>query len=368
MKKHNFIYIFLCTLIFTSCDKCKKIKAEIDEKKVEKQFNYTIILDLSDRIIGKDQINRDTLLIAKIIENFEEDFENGRLQIAIAPQKDAVITEEDRKNFETSMFIDESESIEDYTTKKSKLLETLKEVYSKAKFSDNPNDYKGADIFQTFDDLRFDERNKNEINHIFVLTDGYQFVSGSQAGLKDWKALNKDLRNTKIMILETAPETAGGSDEFKRIQKAWYHWLNQAHCENIFIEKNLRRNDIENEIQKFIEGKIKSNPNEFEDVNINDSPGQVYRKPIETKSISNVPGKSVPCNPQVVSDYYKEDIQRLINMKESIITRLVLLKKENKQINLSNFQSRLKQGEFRNRNVYHVGVNPNCEIISIEIE
>lgn len=382
MKKHQFISILLCSLILTSCDKCKEIKGEINEKKVEKQFNYTIILDLSDRIIAEDQINRDTLLIAKIIESFENDLENGKLQIAIATQKEAIITEPDRKIFEASMFIDESKSIEECANKKSKLFETLKEVYLKAKFSDKKEDYKGADIFQAFDDLRLKEEANEKIsttNFIFVITDGYQYVSGTQAGLKDWKAINKDLSNTKIMILETAPEAVGGPDEFKRIQKAWYNWLNQAKCENIFIEKNLRRNDVESEIQKFIESNLKSNPNEFDDVNISDSPGQVYSEPIPKPiPIDLGEKKTENCDHETTSTSYKIEVQGLLKVfskavfekiRNNAIRDVIKLQKEDKEISYAEFRKKILQGSLKNRKIYHVGVNPvNCRIEYIEVE
>lgn len=364
MKKTQVIIFLLLSLIILSCDNCKKIKDDIKGKKIEIHLNSTIILDLSDRIIDEDQINRDTLLIAEIIKNFEEDFENGKIQIAIAPQKGGIISEIDRKNYEAKMSIEESDN--EYDEKKIKLFETLKEVYSKANFSLNRNDYKGADIRQAFEDLRF-ETDTSNINNIFVLTDGYQYVSGSQAGLKGWLKLDKDLTNTKIMVLETNPVTVVGADEFKKIQKAWYYWLKQAKCESIFIEKNINIENVKETIKKFIVGE-KSKPTEFDAVNINDSPGQVYSLPI-------LPNK--PLNIQSLSEKYKTDVQSLLkqysntvfeNIRQNSSTNKILLRKENQEIDFNVFKQKLKNGDFKSRNVYHVGVSIGYKIISIEIE
>ena len=64
----NLIYIlsllFSTTILFTSCGK--------DEtKREQKPTNYTVIIDLSDRILASEQLDKDFYLIEKYFESFK---------------------------------------------------------------------------------------------------------------------------------------------------------------------------------------------------------------------------------------------------------------------------------------------------------
>ena len=89
------------------------------------------------------------------------------------------------------------------------------------------------------------------------------------------------------------------------------------------------------------------------------------------------PTKPLPCDEQALSESYNAEIQQLMqsyspsifsNIRNNAIANFVLLKKENKKINLSEFQTKLIRGELKGRKVYHVCVGINCKISCIEIE
>jgi hypothetical protein len=267
MSKDFKLIIIAFTLLLYGCPSDTTVDTSLAKpKSSSKSHNYIVLLDLSDRIIKKnDQIERDKLIINHIYDSFEKSVRSNlfvkskdQIKIVIAPQKGSKL---DVSKFESDLYIKmQTIPLKDRKglekERKSKFISSVDNLYKEAKFSDNLNDYKGADIWKYFDeDLEKSiVDDSNFINHIFIITDGYMFISGKQAELaKDWLSVNKKFKNIDAALLEATPKE-NIDYEWERIEKSWSKWLSNMGIESVLMEKYGNINQTKDNIDAFLKG------------------------------------------------------------------------------------------------------------------
>ncbi len=179
MKKIIYI-ISLLTINALFTMSCANGKEKIEEKR--KPMNYTVVLDLSDRILLPNQLEKDFYLIENYFNSFEKTARlnlvltsKDRFSIKIIPQKYSPLNVE---QFEDLLHIyldetnikDKNNSLESMKRNLPIILQNLKKEALYGKVS---KQYFGVDIWAYLHDNGLGLSKKDYININLVLTDGY---------------------------------------------------------------------------------------------------------------------------------------------------------------------------------------------------
>lgn len=226
--------------------------------------NYVILLDLSDRITVKGQIEQDKAVIKAIYDKFYTEVKkdmfinsNASFKIVIAPQS---FVPYDKNQFEAELIIDlanvsilqKRKAVEVFS---SKFQTTVNNLYTKAYISNNKNQYAGCDLWKYFNDYLSSDIKSNQANKVYVLTDGYfdfennpnikhvgnQSTSThflSQLNCSNWKEvfvvkkmgiipILKNWANTEVNVVGISPKS-GSLDEVEKLSYIWTLWLQQS--------------------------------------------------------------------------------------------------------------------------------------------
>jgi hypothetical protein len=314
MKKTSVILFGILFYLVSCSPPPKKPKKEIQHEK------YIILLDLSDRLIkSENQIKRDKEIINYIFSLY---YEKVRKSLFIKSKDvfQVVIADQEGMNysieFEDILFLDMGQKEHSRKQKKvidefsNKLNNSLNLLYSKAYFSNEPNDYKGADIWKYFnDDLTSDLiKSENVKNHIIILTDGYMFVKDIQDEMDnsfpaiDFKSLNNDY-NLDVCVLEISPKENMIS-EVKRLKVVWGNWFLGMGISQLEFLKSNNLSQTKQKLEKFIK----------RDVNCLD-----YNIEVSSENKSNNRGKKVSSESFVKNKIqYKEVIIPIEEENEEI--------------------------------------------------
>lgn len=187
----NLIYIlgllFSATLLFTSC-------GNDETKKEQKPSNYTVIIDLSDRILASEQLDKDFYLIEKYFATFEKNARRNLVltskdcfSIKIIPQKNSPLNInhfEDllQLNLDKTDVKDKNKSLLALSQSLPKVLAILKK---EALFDTKPNAYFGVDIWAYLNDNGMELSKSGYSNTVLVLTDGYFDFESQTHVIKD---------------------------------------------------------------------------------------------------------------------------------------------------------------------------------------
>jgi hypothetical protein len=277
MNKLRLLNILVITFLLPIVICCKQ--ESVKPKKYQKQVNFIILLDLSDRIIkSNDQVNRDIKIIENIFYLFEKEVQKkayikskDQFQIIISFQKNSTI---DKNEYEDKFYINlKNEKI---ATKRKKVLQVSKnlhnnlvDLYKNAKFSSKPEDYSGADIWKYFnEDLKSDLITTTDAKNILVIiSDGQLIVNG-----KDRVSVNQSIQqvdnefnNLSVALLEIVPsETDYG---YSQLTKGWYDWFETMKIYNSYFDKKVSINNVNDGLKTFIEDCI-SHKGDFEKKNV----------------------------------------------------------------------------------------------------
>lgn len=225
------------------------------------KHNYVVLLDLSDRILQEGQIERDIAVIEGIYDNFLQRLKTqfyfpaiDEFKIVMAYQEDAVPSSQ-MYELEDELYI----NVESVPIDEKKLLrdtgrdfkKKIKELYKLARFSDDPNDYKGADIQGYLRDRLYSDIPKSDsvINFLIILTDGYQYVEGKSRGIDEWPAV-RDLREVNVMVVEMSPNLSLVQEK-QRMVSAWQNWLESMNALSIKLETKNALTKVLNEVSLF---------------------------------------------------------------------------------------------------------------------
>lgn len=249
--------IFTTSLVFTSCSE-EEVKTEM------KPTNYIVVLDLSDRILLPEQLDKDFYLIEKYFKAFEKNARRNlvlsskdRFSVKIIPQKNSPLNV---NHFEDllQLYLDETEvqyknkSLLALSESLPKVLNNLKKeaVYGKAS-----NNYFGVDIWAYLHDSGMALSKPGFENKVLVITDGYfdfesqshviqnknQFTSTrflTKLTSSDWKQISESNqfglmpikleKNTKWIVAGISGKKASDILQTEKITYFWKKWLNQS--------------------------------------------------------------------------------------------------------------------------------------------
>ncbi len=145
--------------------------------------NYVVVLDLSDRIIGKQgQVNIDTNAIRAVFERFEKSVQKNivvkskdKFCIRIIPQKQSSLP---GNSFENNLSIDmgkynAAEKLVKLNQFRANFSMQLGLLYQQALLGNKSSDFAGVDIWQYFNDQVNSDLDAGYNNKVIILTDGY---------------------------------------------------------------------------------------------------------------------------------------------------------------------------------------------------
>jgi hypothetical protein len=250
MKREIYLSIIITGLLFMGLTTCKP-PAPREAKQLRIKNNFIVLLDLSDRIIVQpDQPERDKEIIRSIYNLFEKHVQENlyiksrdEIKVVIAPQRGSNLPTE---IFEDRLYINMDKiniiyrkSKED--ERKSTYLANIDTLYQEARFSSDPEDYYGADIWKYFyEDLGYDYVSDTLTkNYLFILTDGYPIVGKNSNKLQP---INERYPNLHVVLVEAAPRDK--DMEWDRIMERWSEWFNEIDVPEYTI---IKRNAISKE-------------------------------------------------------------------------------------------------------------------------
>jgi hypothetical protein len=261
--------IFFCVSPLSYCTDPPSQKSKIHNR----QQNYIVISDLSDRIIkDSQQPQNDTAIIDHIYNRF---LKSVKSHVYIkSHDRFVVVPIQEGKYINHSKFIENmSVDMKNILPKDRKRKENdrtirindaLKKLYSNkgAIYSNKPDEYYGADIWKFFkDDLKDYLVNDSDfVNNIIILTDGYLFVDGKQKEITDIiEGVGQDFKqyNINVIVAEIAPKE-NRDDEWQALQNQWIEWLNGTGINNLKIVHKGAINQTLTKIDEFF-----SNPDKF---------------------------------------------------------------------------------------------------------
>lgn len=249
--------VITVSLLFVSCGK--------EETTIEKKSsNYTVVLDLSDRILLPEQLDKDFYLIEKYFKAFEKNARRNlvlsskdRFSVRIIPQKKSPLNVDHYEDL-LQLYLDETEvqtknkSLMALSKSLHNVLENLKKdaLYGKAS-----NNYFGVDMWAFLHDNGKGLSKPGFENTVLVLTDGY-FDFESQAHViqyknqytstrflneltsSDWKQISESKeygllpiqleKNTKWIVAGISGKKDNDILQTEKITYFWKKWLKQS--------------------------------------------------------------------------------------------------------------------------------------------
>ena len=257
MKKTNIVFGLIILLAAVSCNVPQPKKKGMSVK-----HNYIVLLDLSDRIIVQpEQVERDKEIVSALYSMFEDRVRKNlyvrsrdEIKVVMAPQRGSGLRTE---GFEDKMYInmDKIPNVHrraQEEERKAEFNQALEDLYKKAKFSKNPSDYYGADIWKYFyedleTDLTHDSLSKN---FLIILTDGYPIVGKDRSKLQNVKDSYEDLT---VILIEASPREK--DMEWDHIMDMWSEWFDSMNIKDYtFIKRKAITKEIE-QVKEIVDSK-----------------------------------------------------------------------------------------------------------------
>ncbi|MEQ8426144.1 MAG: hypothetical protein RIA63_15600 [Cyclobacteriaceae bacterium] len=246
--------IFFGAVLMLLLTGCKLPQPEKKAQVPRVRHNYIVLLDLSDRLIVQaNQPERDKELIKNLYTLFEEKVRSDlyiksgdEIRVVMAPQRGTALR---RDVFEDRLYVNMNNIKNVYRKlnedeRRESFYANLDTLYRNAVFSQNREDYHGADIWKYFyEDLATDyERDENTENYLFILTDGYPIVGHNQNKLLQVKNEFPDLH---IVLMEASPRDK--DMEWDRVMSIWQDWFDEMGVENYTL---IKRGSITKELEQ----------------------------------------------------------------------------------------------------------------------
>jgi len=169
-------------VIISSCGCRQSNEVTPAEQSAKNKHNYVIVLDLSDRLLGAGQGEKDSAIIMTAFSEFEKTARhplivtsNDRFAVRIIPQHGSSLLKdnyENKLNIDLST-IDAAHKNDSFLAFKSRLSAAISQLYRDAHLGSSPKDYFGVDIWKFFHDEVNKELRDDAENKVVVLTDGY---------------------------------------------------------------------------------------------------------------------------------------------------------------------------------------------------
>jgi hypothetical protein len=273
----NIILLSLFSLLISSC-------APEESNKEIKPTNYTILLDLSDRVLTPGQLEKDFFLIETAFKSFEKHAKrnliltsNDRFSVKIIPQKNSKLAAGTYEDL-LQLYLDELDVKDKHKALQSmanSLQTTLNLLKRDAVYSSKKTDYFGVDIWAYLHDNGIGISKIGYENTILVLTDGYfdfesqahviqnknQYTSTrflKELNVSDWRNLaeNKNYgllpieleKSTRWIVAGIAGKKSDDILQTEKIKYFWKKWLNQSGVTSSEFILNSSKTDMSSAI------------------------------------------------------------------------------------------------------------------------
>ena len=273
----NIILFASILLLFTSCGS--------EEDKVEKKpINQIVLLDLSDRILVPEQLDKDFALIATAFKSFEKQARQNlvisskdRFSIKIIPQKNSPLNVNHYEDL-LQLYLDESEVANKNKSlvSLSKSLPTiLKNLKKDALYGKTSDAYFGVDIWAYLHDNGMGLSKSGYENQILILTDGYfdfesqdhviknknQYTSTSflnDLTTSNWKEISESKqygllpihleKNTQWIVAGISGKKANDILQTEKITYFWEKWLKQSGVKTMGVILNSSKTEMSSKL------------------------------------------------------------------------------------------------------------------------
>jgi hypothetical protein len=249
--------IFTASVALISC-------AEEDAKTEIKPTNYIVVLDLSDRILLPEQLDKDFYLIEKYFKVFEKNARRNlvlsskdRFSVRIIPQKNSPLNIDHFEDL-LQLYLDETEvqlKNKSLLALSETLPKVLKDLKKEAIYGKNSSNYFGVDIWAYLHNNGLGLSKPGFENNILVLTDGYfdfenqahviqnknQYTSTrflNELTSSNWKQESESNqfgllpvkleKNTKWIVAGISGKKATDILQTEKITYFWKKWLSQS--------------------------------------------------------------------------------------------------------------------------------------------
>jgi hypothetical protein len=137
----------------------------------------------------------------------------------------------------------------------------LDDLYSQASKSNHLDDYRGADIWKFFNDDLSGRLEKGYKNHVFILTDGYQYVKNKitedsnvfpRVKLSHVNGIAVD-----VCMLEISPKSIP-VNEYYRLKSVWSNWFLSMRLKEMCFLKRNNLSQISKKISDFLDSQDRS--------------------------------------------------------------------------------------------------------------
>jgi hypothetical protein len=289
MKKIILSMITIVTLTLTSCNSKDQKSKEIE---ITKPSNYTIVLDLSDRLLESGQAEKDIAIIEEAFKIFESVAKKNlilsskdRFAIKLIPQRGSKLNWNLYEN-KLQLSLDKIEA-KDKNMQLVKLKDSLHQIlislYKEAYHGPKSSDYFGVDIWEYL------HNNSNSLsaniynNTVLLITDGYfDFENNNHVIQEGNKYTNTNFLNkltnvswkeeseknqigllpinlnseTKFIIAGVNSKKEGDVFQIEKLEYFWSKWLNESGIKsknNIVFISNSSEIDLQNKIQESVQ-------------------------------------------------------------------------------------------------------------------
>ncbi len=268
--------LFLLSIFGCSGDNSKKETIGETKIKLPQQLNISILIDLSDRITVKNQINKDTTIIMSIAEMFKNHIKKKKLfyvrdQIKVFFYPSSNNSEIAGVAEKLAIRLDPANKPElkhNYENLISDYRSGITSIYEMALNDGNKKGYPGSDIWRFFKQNATDfcvDKSPEYRNILIVLTDGYMYFDNSVNRIKnrtsyltgpflsgehfrnnpnwvkkfeenDYGFISEasNLNNLEVLVLEVNPSKQNLVDE-DIIKKYWGKWFTEMGIEKFKI-------------------------------------------------------------------------------------------------------------------------------------
>lgn len=256
----NIIYTLIVITFSLALTSCGKEEVRIEKKPT----NFTVVLDLSDRILLSEQLDKDFYLIEKYFKAFEKNARRNlvltskdRFAIRIIPQKNSPLNINHYEDL-LQIYLDETD-VKDKNKALMALLQSLPNVLQSLKkealFGKTSKDYFGVDIWAYLHDNGKALSKSGYDNTMLVFTDGYFDFESQEHVLKNknqytstrflnelttpnWKQISESKeygllpiqleKNTKWIVAGISGKKANDILQTEKITYFWKKWLIQS--------------------------------------------------------------------------------------------------------------------------------------------
>lgn len=257
MKTSKYFAILICILSFaTSLANAETIKRD--------PINYTIILDLSDRVLNPNQLSYDIEQIKVMFSKFKQKAKQNliitskdRFIVKIIPQSNSPLNIDYFENA-LQLRLDQI-SIKDKNNRLNRLdnqlSEILQKLESEALYGNKSSDYAGVDLWAFMNENKENVTFPNYENTIIILTDGYldfennnhvmkignQYTSTkfiNALNMKNWKEDAKEKNygiipikinvNANWVISGIKSKNPNDLMQINKLKYFWSKWINES--------------------------------------------------------------------------------------------------------------------------------------------